>query len=196
MKNVLFSTILLALIACTGTGNKETHNHTDGDDAHANHQAMDTPASKSKSPKTMAMNTVGDNHIHIEYSSPSMRGRVIFGGLVPFDEVWVTGAHKATTIAFQKDVMINDQSIPAGKYGFFTIPGRDQWTIIINNDWDMHLADNYNSSNDVIRLAVTPIVLNEPVESLTYEVTAIDDKTGEVAFSWADVKVAFTIVNQ
>ena len=75
----------------------------------------------------------------IQYYAPAVRGRMIWGGLDPFDEVWVTGAHSATNWEFIKDIVINGQTIAAGKYAIFTIPDKDKWTIIINENWNQHL---------------------------------------------------------
>src|SRR5688500_3003011 len=76
--------------------------------------------------------------IGVKYSSPGAKGRVIFGGLIPFGELWRTGAHDATTISFSDTVKMNGNIIPSGTYSFFTIPGRDEWTIILNKAAEMH----------------------------------------------------------
>lgn len=195
MKNIYVIILTVIFTACSSSGEKKTETHSSDVD-HSAHMAENNEQSKSKSPKQMAMANVGDNHIHIEYSSPSVRGRQIFGGLVAYGEVWVTGAHKATNINFQKDVMINETPIPAGKYGFFTIPGKESWTIILSQDWDMHLADDYNPENDVLRFDVVPVMLEKPVESLTYEVIETDDSSGKIKMSWADVSISFGVKNQ
>ena len=149
----------------------------------------------NKSPRTASMAMIGDNHVHIDYSSPSMRGRQIFGGLVGYGEVWVTGAHKATNIKFDNDAMVGGINIPKGKYGLFTIPGKDQWTIIINKDWDMHLADDYNQSNDIVRMVVDVEKSESAVESLTFEVATVDDTKGTVTIKWENTSVVFEVVN-
>src|SRR5690242_3112371 len=81
-----------------------------------------------KSIKSMAYSIVGVDSIKINYHSPGVRKRVIWGGLVPYDEVWVTGAHDATTLEVPKAFVVNGKEIPAGKYAFFTIPGKKEWT--------------------------------------------------------------------
>lgn len=188
MKKILFASAL-ALSACGNTTEKtQEHQHAQ--------QAAPAEAPKAKSPQSNAMVMVGDNHIHIDYSAPSMRGRQIFGGLVAYGEVWVTGAHRATSIAFDQAVRIGETTVPAGKYGFFTIPGENSWTIILNKQWDMHLADDYSAEADVLRMEVKPQVLSEPVETLTYTVESIDASTGLISFSWADVKISFETKNQ
>lgn len=141
----------------------------------------------------MAM--VGNNHVHIDYGSPSVRGRTIWNGLVAYGQVWVTGAHKATWIAFSEDVKINSQIIPKGKYGLFTIPDKNEWTIIINKDWDMHLADDYKPENDVIRIKASPRQNDAFTESLTYTITALDNKKGRITIAWEYLTVSFEFEN-
>ena len=81
--------------------------------------------------KALVTGKIGSTVITINYYSPAVRGRVIWSGLVPMDQVWVTGAHKATSIEFEGPLKVGDVDLPAGKYGFFTIPSKEEWTIII-----------------------------------------------------------------
>ena len=162
-------------------------------ESHEMHE--EKPAEAPKSPRNSVMAMTGGNHIHIDYSAPSARGRQIFGGLVAYDEVWVTGAHKATTIKFDQDVLIDGKELKSGKYGLFTIPGKDEWTVILNQDWDMHLADDYKDVNDIIRIKVKPETLNETAEALTFDVKEKDAKTTTIAMSWDKTKISFDVVN-
>jgi len=157
---------------------KEEHSHHD----HSAH----TGSSNSKSPRTAAMANIGSNHVHIDYSAPSVRGREIFGGLVAFGEVWVTGAHTATSISFNEDLEIEGKLIPAGKYALFTIPGKEKWTLILNKNFEQHLADDYEESEDVGRWEVVPSNLEEPVEQLRFEVLEVDEKNGILKFAWSE----------
>jgi Protein of unknown function (DUF2911) len=166
---------------------------------HENHvPKVDTAkaAVKPKSPKMTAMAMVGSNHVHIDYASPSVRGRSIWNGLVAYNQVWASGAHKATWIEFGNDVVINGQTIPKGKYGFFTIPNKETWTLILSKTWDMHLADDYKQENDAIRLSVKPKKNKTLVEALTYEVSAINDKKGSIKLSWENLNVSFDFTNK
>ena len=165
---------------------------------HEHHQKADTAtaAPKPKSPKMSAMAFVGKNHVHIDYSSPSVRNRVIWNGLVAYNQVWVAGAHKATSVEFSQDVMINGTLVTKGKYGFFAIPNKDKWTLILNKDWDMHLADKYNKENDVLRVDVKPAKNKNMVESLTYEVIANTKKNGSIKLSWENLNVSLSFENQ
>lgn len=136
------------------------------------------------------MANVGDTHVHIDYSSPSVRGRTIWNGLVAYDQVWVTGAHRATSIDFSTDVIINGQNISKGKYAFFTIPGEKEWTLILNKNFEQHLADEYDQSLDVIRVNVKPQILDKNAEALTYEVIPETGNKGQIKVSWEKISVA------
>lgn len=145
------------------------------------------------SPRRMSMNLIDGCHVHIEYSSPGVKGRTIWGGLVPFSKVWVTGAHQATTINFNQNVKINGRELKAGEYAFFTIPGKNKWTIIFNKRAKQHLTDQYKVSEDALRLEVVPEVLHYAVPRLTYQVEASHDKGGMVIMSWEKIKISFEV---
>lgn len=165
---------------------------------HEHHEAKaDTskPAVKSKSPRQMAMTMVGDNHVHIDYGSPSVRGRNIWNGLVAYNQVWATGAHKATWVEFGIDVKIDGKVIPKGKYGLFTIPNADTWTVILSKDWDMHLADDYNEANDLLRVNIKPIKTVELTEGLTFEVKPITKQKGSIALKWEYLEIPLYFEN-
>lgn len=185
MKKIIMLFFLLGLTTCAFA-------------QHEHHEAKaDTskPAVKPKSPRKMAMNMVGDNHVHIDYGSPSVRGRNIWNGLVAYDQVWATGAHKATWVEFGSDVKIDGKIIPKGKYGLFTIPNADTWTVILSKDWNMHLADDYDEKNDVLRISVKPIKRAELSEALTFEVKAITKKKGNITLSWEYLDIPFYFEN-
>ncbi len=142
------------------------------------------------SPVRQTMTMLNGNHIHITYGSPGVRGRVIWGGLVPYNEMWSTGAHNATSVMFNKDIMINNQKIPAGTYGFFTIPGKEEWTIILNKNYEQHLADDYNAAEDVIRIAVKPEKQDQITQRLTYKIEPTSEKAGNISVYWEYVKIS------
>lgn len=143
-----------------------------------------------KSIKSMAYAIVGGDSIKINYHSPGIRKRVIWGGLVPYDEVWVTGAHDATTLEMPKAFIVNGKEIPAGKYAFFTIPGEKEWILIINKHWKQHLATEYDEKDDIIRLKVTPKKA-EHTERLQYFIETGKNNDGKIAVAWEKVKVEF-----
>jgi hypothetical protein len=117
------------------------------------------PASGERaSPLKSGTGIIGEKSIAFEYGSPSVKGRVIWGDLVPYGEVWRTGANEATNITFHDDVMVEGEMVKAGRYSLFTIPRENQdWTVILNEDWDLeHGHFQYNEENDLIRVEVSP----------------------------------------
>lgn len=162
---------------------------------HDSHTMKNKASKKSLSPHTMTMAMIDGAHVHIDYSAPSVRDRVIFGGLVGFDRVWQAGAHNATWLKTDKDLVFSGKVLPAGKYGFFLIPGKQEWTVIFNTRWDQHGKDEYNEAEDVLRLTVKPKDLKEVQEVLNYEVNKTGDKSGEIVFSWENkrLNLPFTV---
>lgn len=116
-------------------------------------QQIDLPR---PSPAAKVSQTVGLTEVSVDYSSPAARGRAIFGGVVPFGEVWRTGANSATKIAFSKDVQIGGKTVPAGAYALFTLPEKDRWTFILNKDADQFGAFSYKEGQDLLRVEVRP----------------------------------------
>lgn len=141
-----------------------------------------------KSIKSMAVGTIGGDTVVIRYHSPGVRKRIIWGGLVPFDEVWVTGAHDATLLEINKPFTVAGKTIPAGKYAFFSIPGQDEWTLIINKHWKQHLASEYDEKDDVVRVKVKPIKVPH-TERLQYFIEDGKNGNGKIAVTWEQVKV-------
>lgn len=188
-----FVLLIFIVMSCQSGQSAEADQAATGHEHHASTEPATESKKKPLSPRTSAMANVGEAHIHIDYSSPSVRGRTIWGGLVAFDQVWVTGAHQATSINFNKDVKIDGQTIEAGTYGFFTIPGKEEWTIILNKNYEQHLADDYDASLDVIRFQVKPEELSDPVEALTFEVTPLQDNQGRISVAWAQRKISFLV---
>lgn len=146
--------------------------------------------SSKKSIKSMAFALVDSDSIKITYHSPGVRKRIIWGGLVPYDEVWVTGAHDATTIELPASIIVNGKEIPAGKYAFFTFPGRQVWTLVINKQWKQHLASEYDQNEDLVRIKVRPKKVQH-TERLQYFVQLGKSHKGTVAVAWETVKVEF-----
>ncbi|MCF7561593.1 DUF2911 domain-containing protein [Sabulilitoribacter multivorans] len=194
MKNLIAVFVLtVSVLSCNNQQQKkEEHNHQE-----TQTQQEDVPKKKPLSPHTSAMAMIGDAHIHIDYSSPGVRGRIIFGGLVGYDNVWQAGAHMATWIETNKDLIINDEVLPKGKYGFFTIPSKDDWTIMINKNWNQHGKDDYNENDDVIRFKVTPSISDKNTEHLEYKVNKISETEGSISLAWEKVTIRFPFkINQ
>lgn len=188
MKNLLQITFIAVLLfSCKSEHKKEAK------DEHQDHQVEKKETSKKKvlSPHTYAMAMVGDAHVHIDYSSPGVRGRIIFGGLLAYDEVWQSGAHKATWLETNKDLSIDGKILKAGKYGIFTIPSKEEWTVIFNTNWDQHGKDEYDAKDDVLRFKVKPELSDEVTEHLKYEVKKTGDTQGTISLSWEKVIIHF-----
>lgn len=151
------------------------------------------PDTLKGSPLRMAMANIGRSHVHIEYSSPGVKNRMIWGGLVAYDQVWASGAHHATSIDFSRDVVVMGKPIKAGTYAFFTIPGKEKWTAILNTRFDQHLADQYSEQEDVARFEVTPVSLDQPVQRLTYTVQPENDTSGHIVLAWEKLKIMLPV---
>ena len=146
--------------------------------------------SKRPSPLLEAKATVGDLHIDIDYGSPAVKGRKVWGGLVPYGEVWRTGANEATTFEVNKDVEIEGQKLSAGKYSLFTIPGEKEWTLIFNKEASQWGAYNYKVEEDALRVTLKPEKVKEMSERLTFK---INEKTGKVTLYWENIAVPFMV---
>lgn len=151
------------------------------------------PAVPAASPLGSVYQVVGISEVTVKYSRPSVKGRQIFGGVVPFDQVWRTGANSATTIAFTNDATISGTKLAAGTYGIFTIPGKTEWTVILSKDNNLWGSGNYNPGNDALRFKVTPEKTSN-VELLTFNFETVESDKAKLTISWADVKISFDIV--
>lgn len=143
---------------------------------------VDFPAA---SPTATLKQHIGLTDIEIVYSRPSVKGRVIYGGIVPYGEVWRTGANASTKISFSTAVKLNGTEVPAGKYALFTIPGEKEWTVIISKDTNGFGAFNYKPENDLVRFKATPVKLAETsIETFAIEFNHIRDETALLELVW------------
>lgn len=149
-----------------------------------------TPAA---SPSAKTMQTVGMTEVEIAYSRPSMRGRQIFGGLVPFDAMWRTGANASTKITFDKDVSIEGNDLKKGTYALYTIPGKDEWTVIIHNNITHWGTGGYKIEEDAFRFKVKPTTLGSAVETFSIDVSDIGLGTANINISWEKTKISFGV---
>ena len=125
---------------------------------------------KKASPAETAKGTINGADIVINYSSPSVKGREIWGKLVPFGKVWRAGADDATTFELNKDITVGGQKLPAGKYSFFIIPEKDNATIIFNKEAKQWGAYDYDEKKDQLRVKVKPLAKSDTTERLNYTV--------------------------
>lgn len=125
--------------------------------------------------------------ITVEYGRPNVKDRKIWGGLVPWDLVWRTGADEATTISFDRDVRIEGETLPAGRYALFTIPSMESWTLIFNNVADQWGAFDYDETEDALRVNVTPVA-RDHAETLTFAIEG-----DQVVLHWEKAAVGFGV---
>jgi len=141
-----------------------------------------------ESPKDSAMGMVGGASVKIVYGTPAVKGRAIWGELVPYGKVWRTGANEATQISFDKDVTVEGQKLAAGTYGFFTIPEKDQWTVIFNKTAKQWGAYDYKEADDALRIKVAPVKAAAAQERLKFMVTP-----SGIALRWENLEVPVAI---
>jgi hypothetical protein len=135
----------------------------------------------------------GLGSIELSYSRPNVKGRTIFGDLVPYNAVWRTGANSATTLAFTDEVVIGGKKIPAGKYGLLTIPGSSEWTIIISKQTDVTSPSAYKPEMDVVRLKTSAQKLPFPIESFMIMFEHISTNSLDLMIVWEQTAVSFSI---
>jgi len=159
-------------------------------------QAQDDK-SKRASPPAVATGKIKDATITIDYSSPSVKGRKIFGGLLPYDKVWRAGANEATIFTTSKDIEVEGKTLKAGKYSLFATPGQKEWIVYFNSEtgqWGDKEggAANMDPAKTVLSVTVKPKDLKDVQEKLTY---TIEDKDFEKGFSlsWDKTKVFVSV---
>ncbi len=190
MRMKLFS-VLLFLFSIALVQNAKAQSKYDKENRCPNPNLV-KDTSKISIPSVMAT-TIGKDSVIIKYFSPGVRGRIIWGGLVPYNEVWVTGAHDATSIDVRKDFKVGNKIIPAGKYAIFTIPGKNEWTVIMNKNWQQHLSNDYDEKEDVVRIKVKPQKTKHVVERLSYEIEPKAERTANIIIGWEKLRIAFPI---
>lgn len=144
------------------------------------------------SQKAQVMQTVGITDVTITYSRPGVKGREIWGGLVPYDKVWRTGANEATTIVFSTDVKINGQPLAAGTYSLHTIPTKGEWTVIFNTKAEQWGSYAYDEKSDALRVKVKPQA-HEFTEWMQFSLPDIAVEKATVALDWEKLRVPFEI---
>lgn len=149
-----------------------------------------TPA---PSPTQTIKQNFGLSSIELSYSRPGVKGRKVFGDLVPFGKVWRTGANSATTITFGEDVTIGGQKIKAGKYGLLTIPDKKDWAIIISKQTDVTSPADYKQDMDVVRVSLESMKLPDDVETFTMQFTNVKPSSCELRMMWEKTAIALPI---
>lgn len=151
-------------------------------------QSLKTPA---PSPNQKVTQAFGLSEISVDYSRPSMKGRTIFGSLVPYDKIWRTGANGATLLTFGQEVMLQGMKVPAGTYALYTMPGKNKWTVMLYKDLDMAGSVNeYKKSDELLRFDVMPKMLKDKVETFTIEFANLTSNSADIQLLWDDVCVS------
>ena len=152
-------------------------------------QQLKTPR---PSPEATVIQFVGVTEVKIDYSSPGVKGRKIWGELVPFGEIWRTGANEATTITFSDAVKINGNELPAGTYGIHTIPNENEWEFIFSKDTKVDGSSNFDKEKEVLRVKAKPEE-HHFMERMTFLFTDVTDNSASVNLLWDKLNVSFKI---
>lgn len=156
----------------------------------ANTQTLKTPL---PSPPQTIKQDFGVSSIELSYSRPGVKGRKVFGDLVPLGKVWRTGANNATTITFGDDVTIGGTNIKAGKYGLLTIPDKDSWTIIISKNTTVTNPSDYKQEEDIVRVNAKPMMMKDKLETFTMDFANVKSNTCDLELMWENTAVSFPI---
>jgi hypothetical protein len=189
-------TILCFAILVVGCKNQHKSKKKEIPNAQEIKQQVKSTKKKVLSPHATAMTMIGDAHIHMDYSSPGVRNRIIFGGLLAYDVVWQAGAHNATWLETNKDLIIDGKTLTAGKYGFFIIPSKEEWIVIFNTNWSQHGKDAYDAKDDVLRLKVKPMISETVTEQLAYNLKKVNKNEGSISLAWEKVSISFNFRTQ
>ena len=148
-------------------------------------QALELP---QVSPKCVLTQTIGTTTVTLTYCRPGVKGRDIWGGLVPYDAMWRTGANAATTIAVSDAVKIGGQDLPAGTYSLFTIPGREEWSVVLNKNLDLWGTMGHKPEEDVLKFTAKPAA-GEHGEWMNFAFTDLTDSSATLVLQWEKLRL-------
>jgi hypothetical protein len=151
-------------------------------------RAQGDKSQRPSPPAKVSETTSNGVTISIDYSQPAVKGREIGKEIAPYGQVWRTGANEATVFEVNKDVKVEGKSLPAGKYGLYSIPGKEEWVLIFSKTWKTW-GTNYKDSDDALRVNVKPGKAPSFTERMTFTV----DKSGKVSLLWGNEKVDFKV---
>jgi Protein of unknown function (DUF2911) len=145
------------------------------------------------SPSAKVSQVIGLTEISVEYSSPAVKARKVWGGLVPYDQIWRTGANQATKITFGRDVIVSDKAVPAGSYALFTIPAKGTWTVVLNKKADQSgTGREYSADLDLFRFQVQPKTAPHR-ERLTFLFSDFTEDQGTLDLEWEKLRIRIPI---
>jgi hypothetical protein len=145
------------------------------------------------SPAAKIAQQVGLSNVTVDYSRPSTKGRKIFGELVPYGQIWRTGANAATLLTFSTDVLIDGKTVPAGQYALYAIPNKSEWTMILSKNTKLWGAIGYTEADDVLRFKVTPNKLSRNYETMEITFADMTDTGADLSIKWETSRVDFRI---
>ena len=148
------------------------------------------------SPYSQITQRVGLSDVTITFSRPGVKGRKIWGELVPMGKIWRTGANQATTIKFEEDVLVEGKPVAAGTYALFTVPGEKTWSLILNKDAKQWGAYTHRDADDVVKVDVTPRAAASPEEWMTFRFSDLSIDGATIVLSWEKVEVPFRFRNK
>jgi hypothetical protein len=145
------------------------------------------------SPSAKISQKVGLTDVIVDYSRPSTKGRKIFGELVPFGQVWRTGANGATVLTFSTEVSIGGTKVPAGSYALYSIPGKSSWTMILSKDTKLWGAIGYDAKDDLLRFEASPAKTSRMYDSFEISFNKLTDNSADLSIKWEQTRVTFSI---
>ncbi|MFH5832100.1 DUF2911 domain-containing protein [Halalkalibaculum sp. DA3122] len=148
-----------------------------------------TDTDRRKSPIAIAKVDHNNTYIKIVYGQPYKRGRTIFGDLVPYNEVWRTGANEATELTTTRDIVLADKKVEAGTYALFTIPGKEQWTLILNGELGQWGAFDYNAEYDILRVDVNSEQVEDAAEAFSIQFGEVQNDSTSITIRWDRTRV-------
>jgi hypothetical protein len=153
-------------------------------------QTIKTPATSTT--QTLKQD-LGIGTVELSYSRPNVRARKVFGDLVPFGQVWRTGANQATTLTFSDDVIVGGTKVAPGKYGLVTIPDKNEWTLILTKQLDVTNPTAYKQENDIVRVKVKPTTIAAPLETFTIQFANVKPTGADLQLMWDNTAVTLPI---
>jgi hypothetical protein len=155
--------------------------------------AQDALKFPAPSPSATVKQVVGLTEVEIVYARPAMRGREVFGGLVPYDQIWRTGANSSSKITFGGPVVFGGVAVPAGTYALYSVPGKTSWEVILSSNTELWGSYGYVADKEAARVKATPVTLSDSVESFTLSIDAVDADAATLNIAWAKVRVPVMI---
>jgi hypothetical protein len=189
MKLHLKSNLILSLIVAIGFISNLNAQSTNKDKETKEKSAVSMAKKDDRpSPPQVANGEINDLKVTINYGSPAVKGRKIWGDLVPYDKIWRSGANEATTIEVSRDTKVGGKALKAGKYSLFTIPGEKEWTIIFNSIPEQWGSYKYDEAKDALRITAAPEKSTKFNERLIYSIST-ENGNGKVSLAWENLVV-------